>query len=169
MQIKKFILVTFLLLLSINFQVLLAKETNQDEKNTALFATIGQPIGVVLLTPPDLTLLTTKLGLGMTLSKEFVLYGDLIFLPPSVSQIKDTQIGEMYFTYNFNMGVGFRFSTDKKQCLGIRFPLFFNWGNHIEYKHKKTPFLIYEIAPVLILLDDIKIILDGYIGFHIPF
>ncbi len=168
MQTKKLILFIFLLVLCLAIQVL-AQEPKQEEKNIAVFATLGQPLGIAFLIPPDLTLITTKSGLGMTLSKEFVLYGDFLFLPPDNSKVKATQIGEMYFTYNFNMGMGIRLSSDKKQRLGIRFPLFFNWGGHQEYKNKKIPFLVYEITPVLILSEKTKLILDGYIGFHLPF
>ncbi|MCK5533698.1 hypothetical protein KAI68_01175 [bacterium] len=148
---------------------MLAKEPKQKEKDIAFFATLGQPLGISFLIPPDLTLITTKSGIGMTLSKELVLYSDFLFLPPDNSKVKATQIGEMYFTYNFNMGVGLRLSSDKKQRLGIRFPLFFNWGDHQKYKNKRTPLLVYEITPVLILMDEAKLILDGYIGFHLPF
>ncbi len=168
MRTNKLILFIFLLVLCLTLQVL-AQETKQKEKDIAFFATLGQPLGIAFLIPPDLTLITTKSGLGMTLSKEFVLYGDFLFLPPDNSKVKATQIGEMYFTYNFNMGVGLRLSSDKKQRIGIRFPLFFNWGDHQKYKNKRIPLLVYEITPVLILSDKIRLILDGYIGFHLPF
>ncbi len=168
MHTKKLILFIFLLVLNLTFQVL-AQENKQKEKDIAFFATLGQPLGIAFLIPPDLTLIATKSGIGMTLSRELILYSDFLFLPPDNSKVKATQIGEMYFTYNFNMGVGLRISSDKKQRFGIRFPLFFNWGDHQKYKNKRTPLLVYEITPVLILSEKTKLILDGYIGFHLPF